>query len=126
MVDAGYVLVVEDANPTRHLLAEIVRGFGHRVVEAEDGREAIGLMKRARPALVFLDLEVPEMTGVEVCTWMRGHKETKTTPVVIYTAHAERKHVEACLRAGATDFLTKPITTRAIEARLDKLMGAGA
>lgn len=118
----GYVLIIEDLAFMRRLLAGIVKSLGYEVKEAENGTEAINLMKQKKPALVFVDLVMPEVSGIEVCQWIRNTREIAETPVIVCTAHQERKNFEAAVRAGATDFLIKPIDRRALKQRMDKYL----
>lgn len=121
---SGYILVIEDLAFMRRLLAGIVKSLGYEVKEAENGQEAINLMKQKAPALVLLDLVMPQVSGFEVCEWMRANKPTEETPVIVCTARQERKSVEAALHAGASDFLIKPVDRRTLKQRIERYMPA--
>ena len=99
------ILVVEDDEPTRTALRRYLGARGFDVEEAPDGRTALLRWEARRPALVLLDLGLPDMDGVVV---LRRIRRDATTPVVILSARdAEAAKIEA-LESGADDYLTKP------------------
>ena len=115
-----YILVVDDAAFMRRMIAGIVRTLGYDVVDAPDGPSAIATMKQDPPALVILDIMMPQMTGYQVCEWIRANPATAGIPVIVCTANQERKHLEQAIKAGASDFLCKPVTKKTLEERLVK------
>lgn len=121
-----YILVVDDAAFMRRMIAGIVRTLGYDVADAADGPSAIAAMKQDPPALVILDLMMPLMTGYQVCEWIRTNPATAGIPVIVCTAKQERKHLEQAIKAGASDFLCKPVTKKTIEERLGKHLHSAA
>jgi two-component system phosphate regulon response regulator PhoB len=119
---AEYVLVIEDLAFMRRMLTGVVRGFGYEVQEAENGTEGIRMMKKNRPALVILDLMMPDISGVEVCQWMRANEATENIPILICTGQQDRRDLTEACRAGATDVIIKPIDRRDLKQRLNKLL----
>jgi len=79
------------------------------VVEAADGLEAIDVFVRERPDLVFLDVEMPGMTGLEVCQRIRKMPQGETIPIMIVTGSDDRKSIDQGFEAGATQYKTKPV-----------------
>lgn len=121
-----YILVVDDAAFMRRMIAGIVRTLGYDVVDAPDGPSAIAAIKQDPPALVILDIMMPQMTGYQVCEWIRANPATAGIPVIVCTANQERKHLEQAIRAGASDFLCKPVTKKTLEERLLKHLHSAA
>lgn len=115
-----YILVVDDAAFMRRMISGIVRTLGYDVLDAADGPSAIATMKQDPPALVILDIMMPQMTGYQVCEWIRANPATAGIPVIVCTANQERKHLEQAIKAGASDFLCKPVTKKTLEERLTK------
>lgn len=122
----GYILVVDDAAFMRRMIAGIVRTLGYDVLDAPDGPSAIATMKQDPPALVILDIMMPQMTGYQVCEWIRANPATAGVPVIVCTANQERKHLEQAIKAGASDFLCKPVTKKTLEERLEKHLHSSA
>jgi two-component system KDP operon response regulator KdpE len=109
------VLVVEDDDEVRAVLARELGSRGYRVQEAADGRAALDRWEASRPDVVLLDLGLPDMDGLEV---IRRIRRDAMTPIVILSARfAEREKVEA-LDRGADDFVTKPFGVEELHARL--------
>jgi CheY-like chemotaxis protein len=100
------ILVVEDDDALRALLTMVVRDeLGAPVVEARNGREALEQVRRARPALLLVDLMMPVMDGLEVCRRIKADPRTRHIPLVAISAGARR---EQALAANCDDFLFKP------------------
>ncbi len=109
------VLVVEDDDETRAVLARDLRARNFQPIEAEDGRAALEHWAAGRPDVVLLDLGLPDIDGVTIIRRMRREA---TTPIVILSGrYEERQKVEA-LDAGADDYVTKPFGVDELNARL--------
>ena len=105
------VLVVDDDPFIRRLIAttlEDVAGF--ELVEAADGREAVETAARERPELIFLDIQMPELDGLETCRRIRAAPDTARATIVILTAQAGDAAEREAEGAGADLFLTKPFS----------------
>lgn len=123
----GHILVVDDAAFMRRLLSRMLHEMGLAVQEAPDGVAAMRLLqKETLPALVVLDIMMPHMSGIELCRWMRMTPETQDIPVIICTAHHDRKTLERAIKAGATDIICKPVTMAAFSERLRKHLSTRA
>lgn len=121
---SGYILVVDDAAFMRRMIAGIVRALGYDVLDAPDGANAIKTMKQDPPRLVILDLMMPQMSGYEVCEWIRANPATAGIPIIVCTADQERKHLALAIKAGASDILCKPVTKANLQERLNKHLQA--
>jgi len=111
-LDAGTILVVDDDAVTRSVVSSILKlEEDYRVVEAEDGRKALELARSTRPALVVLDLTMPELDGFAVCRALRADDELAAIRVLILSAHGDADDREMAERMGADAYLTKPFTS---------------
>jgi CheY-like chemotaxis protein len=115
---AGYpgnvlVLVVEDDAAVRALLVAVVGDMGLRVAAVHDGRAALDLFARERPALVLTDLMMPVLDGFAVCRALKADAGTRAVPVVAVSAGRNRPEALAC---GCDDFVAKPFDIDAVEA----------
>ena len=113
------ILIADDDLAVRTILRAVLQREGYEVVEAANGREALEALHQARPALVMLDVEMPEMDGWEALERIR---ESTDVPVMMLSAHAGDAHTVRGLRAGADDYVAKPFTKNELLARVDALL----
>jgi len=117
------VLLVEDNRINQEIARTLLVRLGAGVDLAANGLEAIGLLKKKRYDLVFMDVQMPEMDGLEATATIRDPLSgvlDPAVPVVAMTAHAMREDREQCLKAGMDDYLSKPISFDAVIAVLDR------
>ena len=105
----GRVLVVDDQDPNRLLLRDLLEAQGHEVIEAVDGSEALQQVATTAPDVVLLDIGMPGMDGFEVCRRIKSEPSTASIPVLLVTALSQRDHRLLGIGAGANDYITKPI-----------------
>ncbi len=113
------LLVVDDSEDNRYTLIRRLRRQGHEhILEAENGRRALDVL-RARPVdLVLLDMMMPEMNGYEVLSAMREDMELRELPVIMISALDDLDNVVRCLELGAEDYLPKPFDPTVLNARV--------
>lgn len=113
------VLVVDDHSMTRTMVKAILRGVGFsNVIQAENGPDAIRRIFEDRVQFVICDWNMPQANGLEVLKTVRSDSRFKALPFLMLTAEAYRENVEAAVKAGVTDYITKPFTA---ETLLDKV-----
>ncbi len=103
------ILVCDDDINVRLLTRQCLEAENMIVVEAADGPEAIDVFVRERPDLVFLDVEMPGMTGLEVCQRIRQMPQGESIPIMIVTGSDDRQSIDQGFEAGATQYKTKPV-----------------
>ncbi|MEP5567061.1 MAG: EAL domain-containing protein [Halioglobus sp.] len=103
------ILVCDDDFNVRLLTRQCLEAENMVVVEAADGPEAIDVFMRERPDLVFLDVEMPGMTGLEVCKRLRKMPQGESIPIMIVTGSDDRQSIDEGFEAGATQYKTKPV-----------------
>jgi CheY-like chemotaxis protein len=109
------VLVVDDSQTVRRALRALFTGAGYQVLEAADGREALALSAQAIPDLVLLDMEMPDMDGVETLRALRGLPQGGgTVPVFMVTSRQQARHRAAAFAAGVTRYFAKPYDQNAL------------
>ena len=117
------VLVVDDEQPIRWALGRALRRWGYTPVEAADAATALSLYDAERPALVLLDLDLPDRPGLEV---LREIKRLEPHAVVIIiTGGACVENVVACMRADAYDFISKPFRLEDLQVTIRNALEAG-
>jgi cyclic di-GMP phosphodiesterase len=117
-----HVLVVDDDPAIRNLHTDLLSGAGYEVAVASDGDEALARVEARLPDLVLLDLDMPRVSGYEVCRRLKSDPRTRFIPVVILTgALAEQARLQAW-ELGADDFLSKPFRTKQVLTRCRALL----
>mgnify|MGYP000029440537 FL=1 len=117
------ILLVEDDPLLRDAFRLLLEDAGYHVVEAGTAAEALAAAADARPALVVLDLGLPDRPGLEVARELRQSAATAHVPVVALTGRASAAERRACLEAGCTAHLAKPVDPRELLRRLPELLG---
>ncbi len=116
--DKAKILVVDDEFQNRKLLRLFCERWGYRIVEAENGEEAIEVAKRERPDIILMDVMMPKMDGFTTTKAIKADPDTEFIPVIMVTALDAREDRLRGIEAGADDFLTKPIDMDELKLRL--------
>lgn len=118
------VLVVDDAAFIRDLIKKAMRDSypSFKIHEAVDGRKAQSILKGNPIDLVLCDWEMPEMSGLELITWMRSEERYAKTPFMMITSRGERDHVIKAVTAGVSDYIGKPFTRDNFLGKVNKLL----
>jgi DNA-binding response OmpR family regulator len=117
------VLVADDDRDILQLVSFRLERADYEVVQANDGEEALRLVKELRPDLVVLDLMMPKLNGYEVIREIRRDEETKAIPVILLTARVQEADVARGFEAGADDYLKKPFSPQELRARVQAILG---
>lgn len=105
----GHVLVVDDEAPNRILLRDPLEAYGYEVAEAENGQQALDCIAVRPPDAILLDVMMPIMDGFELCRRLKRNEDTAPIPILVITALSDRKERLMGIKAGANDFLNKPV-----------------
>jgi len=122
------ILAVDDNEANLKLLRTLLEDMGHTVFEAMNGAEAVEQIQINTPDLVFMDIQMPVMDGVEATKTIRSLDERKylQIPIIALTAHALSGEKEALIRAGLNDYLTKPVSEEQLRATISKWVDKGS
>ncbi len=124
IAQTGITIVVADDDPSILDFAfRAISKSGHRVLRADRGDSALALVREEKPRLVFLDVLMPGLDGLEVCKAIRADDALSRTPVVLLSAMGESRLADAVQLAGANDYLTKPMRLEALRALVVKYVG---
>ena len=118
----GTILVADDQASNRELLEELLTTQGFTVITVPDGAEALDQLSKAPVDLVILDVLMPHLNGFDACRKIKANPETYLIPVVLVTALSDKHDRIEGLRAGADDFLTRPVDRAELLARVQSLI----
>ena len=104
------VLIVEDNELNMKLFNDLLEAHGYATIQTKSGVEAVELARRHRPNLILMDIQLPEVSGLEVTQWLKDDEELRTIPVIAITAFAMKGDEEKIRQGGCEAYLSKPIS----------------
>lgn len=122
MNDPVRILIADDNEANRDILATRLKASGYEVLQAADGEETLAAAHQRQPDLILLDIMMPKLDGITVCRRLKNDTALPFTPIVLVTAKADAKDVVAGLDAGADEYLTKPVEHSALLARVRSML----
>lgn len=102
------ILVIEDDPSGASLLIELLKLNGYEMSWAKNGQEGLDMIEKAAPDLIFLDIAMPQISGIDVLKILKMRSQTKNIPVLICSASHTLNQVEECCKIGALGYITKP------------------
>lgn len=114
------ILVVDDEEPVRELVAQVLRDSGHRTLVAMHGAQALEIIDKERPDLVVSDVMMPVLNGAELCRRLKASVQTRTIPIILMSAAGPH----SAYRAGSDSFLAKPFELDDLEALVRRWLAA--
>lgn len=107
--DSPLVLICEDDSMQRLLVRQCLESEGMSVLEARDGYEALDLVSNNSPDFIFMDVDMPGISGIETCRRLRARDDAKDIPLLIVTGADDQETIDMGFEAGATQYITKPL-----------------
>jgi len=107
---AKTVLVVEDNELNMKLFHDLLEAHGYNILQTKDGMEALSLARKHRPDLILMDIQLPEVSGLEVTKWIKEDENLKSIPVIAVTAFAMKGDEEKIREGGCEAYIAKPIS----------------
>ena len=104
------VLIVEDNELNMKLFNDLLEAHGYDTVQTRSGVKALGLARQHRPDLILMDIQLPEVSGLEVTKWLKDDPDLRVIPVVAVTAFAMKGDEERIREGGCEAYLSKPIS----------------
>jgi|WetSurMetagenome_2_1015567.scaffolds.fasta_scaffold106014_2 two-component system, chemotaxis family, chemotaxis protein CheY len=121
------VLIVDDHPLTLSMLSQIMKQLGfNEVREANDGNLALEILDKEDIKLVFTDLNMPNMSGIEVIQRIRGKAETRELPVIVVSGEGDQDIVVSAMQAGADSFIVKPFAAQTIKEKILQVLSKRA
>jgi len=119
---AERILVVDDDEDILLIVQTILSGAGYAAFTARNGREGVEMALELSPALILLDVMMPELSGWEVCTTLKNSPETRHIPIAMLTVKSEIRDLITGMQVGADDYITKPFTRRKLLSTVRRLI----
>ena len=122
---AKTVLVVEDNELNMKLFHDLLEANGYNIVQTRSGLEAIDLAREHRPDLILMDIQLPEVSGLEVTKWIKEDDDLRSIPVIAVTAFAMKGDEERIRQGGCEAYLSKPISVAKFIETVKRHIGDG-
>jgi two-component system, cell cycle response regulator DivK len=119
---AKTVLIVEDNELNMKLVRDLLEVRGYRILQTREGIEALKLARDHHPDLILMDIQLPEVSGLEVTKWMKEDDNLRSIPIVAVTAFAMKGDAERILESGCEDYIPKPIEVMPFLATVDRIL----
>jgi two-component system, cell cycle response regulator DivK len=117
------ILVVEDRDDLRTILVSILKRFcGYETIEAANGAEAIEKAVAEKPDLILMDLDLPDISGIDAAKAVKENPNTAHIPIVAQTAWSSRQWKGKVLKIGMVDYLEKPVSMELMKATIEKFI----
>jgi adenylate cyclase len=116
------ILIADDSETNRDILARRLEAHGYDLIMAVDGEEALACAREKLPDLILLDIMMPKMDGLAVCRHLKTDKTLPFIPIILVTARADSKDIVMGLEMGADEYLTKPVDQSALVARVRSIL----
>ena len=121
---AKTVLIVEDNELNMKLFRDLLEAHGYETSGTSNGFEALDLVRKLRPDLILMDIQLPQVSGLEVTRWIKDDPELRSIPVVAVTAFAMKGDEERIRAAGCDGYIAKPMGVRTFQETIAKLLVA--
>lgn len=121
------ILIVDDSAPMRHLVKQTLEElYFKNFFEAENGEEALSILREQPIDLVLLDWQMPKMTGISLLREIRGDEKLKTVPVVMITSEASKSNIIEAAKEGVTGYVLKPFDSFLLGEKIEKVLSEEA
>lgn len=106
------ILIIDDNEKNIKLASEALTHYGYKILEAGNGKDAIEAAKKEKPDLVLMDIQMPDMNGIEIMKEIKKIKDLQNTPIVAFTAYAMKGDMETFMSKGFDAYLPKPVQVK--------------
>ena len=120
---AQKILIVEDNELNMKLFNDLLQAHGYETVQTHDGREALDLAREHEPDLILMDIQLPEISGLEVTKMLKADDELKAIPVIAVTAFAMKGDEEKIRSGGCEAYIAKPISVNSFLETIQTVLG---
>jgi two-component system, cell cycle response regulator DivK len=125
MAQEKTILIVEDNDLNLKLFRDLLGANGYRTIETKEGLEAVQITRNQRPDLILMDIQLPEISGLEVTKRIKSDREISHIPIIAVTAFAMKNDEEKILQAGCEAYISKPISITDFLITIRSFIGEG-
>jgi DNA-binding response OmpR family regulator len=118
------ILLVDDEQKVLDLITFRLQLLGYRVITAQSGEDALSLAETHKPDLIILDVTMPGLDGVTVCSHLKKSETSRGIPVLMLTARSETEDINKAMSAGADDYVVKPYDPTVLHMKIQRHLGA--
>ena len=122
-MDQKKILIVEDNELNMKLFHDLLEVHGYTTLQTKDGREALQLAREHRPDLILMDIQLPEVSGLEVTKWIKADDDLKSIPAIAVTAFAMKGDEEKIRSGGCEAYIAKPISVNSFLETIQTVLG---
>ena len=119
------VMIIEDNELNMKLFGDLLEVSGYTTLQFPDGRNAIEQVREHMPDLVLIDIQLPEVSGLDIIQWLKAEDDLRDIPVIAVTAFAMKGDEEKIRRTGCDAYISKPIVVRDFIATVKRYLGDG-
>lgn len=116
------VLIVEDNELNMKLFNDLLEAHGYETVQTRDGATVLDIARAEKPNLILMDIQLPEVSGLEVTSWLKKDEELKSIPVIAVTAFAMKGDEDKIREGGCEDYISKPISVSDFVMKINKYL----
>ncbi len=122
MIEMKTVLIVEDNELNMKLFHDLLESKGYNILQTREGLDALRLARKHRPDLILMDIQLPEVSGLEVTKWIKEDDDLKSIPVIAVTAFAMKGDEEKIREGGCEAYIAKPISVSSFLATISRFL----
>jgi CheY-like chemotaxis protein len=119
---AKTILLVDDSAMICHVVSQILKDSGYKVLTARNGKEGVDMAKKCNPNLVIMDVEMPVMNGIDATIQIKSEPMTAHMPVLMFTSLSSEEDIARAKQAGCQGFLGKPICKAALKDEVERVL----
>jgi two-component system cell cycle response regulator DivK len=119
---AKKVLIVEDNDLNMKLFNDLLEAHGYRTLQTKDGVEALRMARQHRPDLILMDIQLPEVSGLEVTKWLKEDDDLRSIPIIAVTAFAMKGDEEKIREGGCEAYIAKPISVASFMSTVERFL----
>ncbi len=117
------ILIVEDNELNMKLFNDLLEAHGYKTLQTRDGLSALEIAREHKPDLILMDIQLPEVSGLEVTKWLKEDERLRSIPVIAVTAFAMKGDEEKIREGGCEAYISKPISVNGFLETVDKFIG---